>query len=190
MDYIDCNSHFAGVLLPVRSCWLRYADHLQNVSPHQNNSITTIPSQHHLLSWKTPSQHNHNNIINTIHHHLSRRTPSFQNHNICFGYVMANIFRVWFLQYWIDNTTLQGTTFFLPTAKNAMMVSVNGGHLLEMVAARSKLEMILRSGCFHPTYIEVALVWHSCCKIVPAHTLTPGRKSCYGAGLFHKAQHA
>ena len=89
-----------------------------------------------------------------------------------------------------QHTTATTTKTFGHTAKNAKMVSVNGGHLLEMVAARSKLEMILRSGCFHPTYIEVALVWHSCCKIVPAHTLTPGRKSCYGAGLFHKAQHA
>ena len=88
------------------------------------------------------------------------------------------------------NTTPQGTTTFEPPAKNAKMVSVNGGHLLEMVAARSKFEIVLRSGCFHPRHIEVALLWQSCCKIVPAHTLSPGRKSCYGAGLFHKAQHA
>ena len=60
------------------------------------------------------------------------------------------------------NTTLQGTT---KTAKNAKMVSVNGGRLLEMVAARSKLEIVLRSGCFHPTYKEVALLWHSCSNI-------------------------
>ena len=102
------------------------------------------------------------------------------------------------------NTTLQETTIFGHTSKNAKMVSVNGGHLLERVAARSKFEIGLRTGCFHPRHIEmwllygrvvasfkeVALVWQSCCKIVPAHTLTPGRKSCYGAGLFHKAQHA